>query len=221
MKRTITLLTAVMFLGGASALRAMELQQQRMNLNLWGNGITSAHGHFGQGTKTVDVLQNGASFGLAWQYFPLRSIGIQVAYEFGAMNFEKGYRVEAGKTPAFEVHQITVSGIYNFADLISSRIRPFVSAGIGLYPFRVTADGISGDTEKLANGNKFDKTSFGLNGGVGVEVLATNHLSAFGGLRYHYLFAKDDNKFGANANFGDQALLSLGLGLSYHFPMSR
>ncbi|MGH7494018.1 MAG: outer membrane protein [bacterium] len=103
----------------------------------------------------------------------------------------------------------------------NARFRPYVGAGIGLYPFRLTDDGISGEVQKLQNGNKFEKTSFGLNGSAGVEFLATDHMSIIGGARYHYLFSKDDEKFGANSGFGNQGLLSYGLGLAYHFPFGH
>ncbi|MGH7450837.1 MAG: outer membrane beta-barrel protein [bacterium] len=224
MKRnTLMLSAAVLMLGFISVLQAGEIKQQPMNINLWGNGISSVSGHFSNAVKSTDFLQTGGSFGIAWQYFPLRSIGVQAGYELGRQNVDTKYRSATNETPAFVVHQITLSGLYNFAEVVGSnaRFRPYIGAGVGLYPFRVTQDGISGDVQKLPNGNKFEKTSFGLNGNAGVEFLATNHLSVFGGARYHYLFSKDNDKFGADSGFGNQGLLSYGLGLAYHFPFGR
>lgn len=215
--------SAFLMVGLISAAQAGEMKSQQMTINLWGNGISSVQGHFSNSLKSTDFLQTGESFGIAWQYFPMRSIGIQAGYELGWENVEKNYRAEANKTPAFVVHQITVSGLYNFANVMgqAARFRPYVGAGVGIYPFRLTDDGISGDVQKLANGNKFEKTSFGLNGNAGVEFLANDHLSIFGAARYHYLFAKDDEKFGAATGFGNQGLLSYGLGLAYHFPFGH
>jgi len=216
---TGTIAVAVMAL--VSALPAAERDGQQMSINLWGSGLTSVRGHFNPTAKTLDVVENGPSLGLSWQYFPLRSVGVQVGYELGWMNFEKRYRSEAGKTPAFVVHQITLAGLYNFSELVGSnaRVRPLVSAGVGLYPFRITEDGITGEAQMLPNGHRFQKSSLGLNAGAGVEVLATNRASVFGGARYHLLFSRDNDRFGAESNFGDQGLLSFGIGLSYHFPI--
>ncbi|MDZ7305006.1 MAG: opacity family porin [candidate division KSB1 bacterium] len=224
MKRDILVFSAAVFmLGFISVLQAGEMKPQRFNLDLWGNGLSTVNGHFSNTVKSMDFLQTGASFGIAWQYFPMRSVGIQAGYELSWQNVDKQFRNEANKTPAFVVHQITLSGLYNFANVMEStaRFRPYVGAGIGLYPFRLTDDGVSGNVVKLANGKKFEKTSFGLNGNAGLEFRATDHLSVFGGARYHYLFSKDDNKFGADSGFGNQGLLSYGLGLAYHFPFGR
>jgi opacity protein-like surface antigen len=218
MKRSILFLTAAMVLMGFfSALQAGPRSEQKMNLKLWGGGITSVRGDFAPGLKTDEVVKDGQSFGLAWQYFPLRSLGIQAGYELGWMRFDKSHRLEPDKSPAFAIHQITLAGVYNFANLADSRarIRPYLSAGAGIYPFRFTEDGITGKAQTLPNGKKFAKTSFGLNGGAGIEVLPMNRLSINGGARYHYLFAKDNDKFGTDSNFGDQANLSVGIGLSY------
>lgn len=224
MKMKIFILAAaVVTIGFIANLQAGEIAPQRMNLNLWGNGMSSVNGNFSTAVKSRNFLQTGGGFGINWQYFPLRSIGIQAGYELGWQNVEKSYRTEAAKTPAFVVHQITVAGLYNFADVIgqSSRFRPYLGAGVGIYPFRLNDDGISGEVVKLQNGNKFEKTSFGLNGSAGVEFLASNHLSILGGARYHYLFSKDDAKFGADSGFGNQGLLNYGLGVAYRFPFSH
>ena len=224
MKRNIFILTAaVVTMGFVTILQAGEIAPQRMNLNLWGNGISSVSGNFTTAVKSTDFLQTGGSFGINWQYFPLHNIGIQAGYELGWQNVTDSYRTETTKTPAFVVHQITVAGLYNFADVVgqSARFRPYVGAGVGIYPFRLNDDGISGEVVKLENGNKFEKTSFGLNGSGGVEFVASSHLSIMGGARYHYLFSKDDAKFGADSGFGNQGLLSYGLGVAYHFPFSH
>ncbi|MCK6561848.1 outer membrane beta-barrel protein [candidate division KSB1 bacterium] len=224
MKRNmLLLLSAVSLLGFRSNLQAGEIGSSRFNLDLWGNGVSSVSGHFSNAVKSTDFLQTGASFGIAWQYFPLRSAGIQAGYELSWQNVDEPYRSENQKTPAFVVHQITLAGLYNFANLIASsaRFQPYLGAGIGLYPFRLTDDGLSGSVVKLANGNKFEKTSFGLNGNAGLAYRLSDHLSINGGARYHYLFSKDDDKFGAEAGFGNQGLLSYGLGLAYHFPFGR
>jgi outer membrane protein W len=199
-------------------LRAADIKQERMNLNIWGSGLSSVSGDFGPGVKSTDFLQTGQNYGIAWQYFPTHTIGVQAAYDFGWQNVADQYRSEAGKTPAFAMHQITLSGLYNFANLLpNARFRPSVGVGIGLYPFRLTQDSPTGDAQKLANGNELSKTSFGLNGNAGIEFLATDHLGIIGSARYNYIFSEDNNKFGADSNFSNQAMVSYGLGLSYHF----
>lgn len=219
MKRSIMLFAAIATMGFLSASQAGEIRQERMNLNLWSSGVTSVRGDFQPGVKSTDFLQTGPGFGIAWQYFPAPRFGVQAAYELSRQNVETKYRYQAGETPAFVVHQITLAGLYNFTT--NSRFRPFAGAGLGLYPFRLAEDGLSSDTEKLANGNELKRTSFGLNVDAGLEFLATQRVAIVGNAHYDYLFAKDDQKFGANANFGDQALLSYGLGLSYRFGLGR
>ncbi|MCG3119372.1 MAG: hypothetical protein ALAOOOJD_01764 [bacterium] len=220
MKRRIFLLAALVATFSFSAvMNAAEMQHQRMKLNFWGSGLSSVGGSFSSSLKTSDAVKTGASYGLAWQYFPWRSFGVQAGYEFGGMHFKAPSA--PGETPAFVIHQITVAGIYNFANAIgsSARLRPLINAGVGLYPFRINVDGFSGAAAKLSNGNEFTKTSFGLNAGAGVEFAATNRFSIYGGARYQYLFAKDEQKFGADAGFGDQRILNYGLGLMYNFSL--
>jgi hypothetical protein len=130
MKHGIMISTAAVILTGLfSALQAAPRSEQKMNIKFWGGTITSVSGDFAPGLKTDEVVQNGQNFGLAWQYFPLRSIGIQAGYELGWMRFEKPYRLEPDKTPAFTTHQITLAGVYNFANWMGSRtpIRPLSS----------------------------------------------------------------------------------------------
>jgi hypothetical protein len=118
MKLNILVLSAaVLMLGFISTLQAGEIKPQRLNLNIWGNGVSSVSGHFSNAVKSTDFLQTGASFGIAWQYFPLRSVGIQAGYELSWQNVENTFRNEASRTPTFAVHQITLSGLYNFANV--------------------------------------------------------------------------------------------------------
>ena len=224
MKRNAILLSAVLVtVGFISIGRAGEMKSQRMGFNVWGNGLSSTNGQFSSNVKSTDFLQAGGSFGIAWQYFLKPNVAVQAGYELGWQNVDDNYTQSTSQNPAFVVHQITLSGLYNFTGALGSnaRLRPYVGAGVGIYPFRLTNDGISGDVQKLANGNNFEKTSFGLNGSAGLEFMATDHLSIFGGARYHYLFSKDDEKFGASSGFGNQGLLSYGLGLAYHFPFGH
>lgn len=205
------------FIFGA-VLHATEMKPQRLSLNVWGSGLTSVHGDFSPSLKTSDVVKSGAAYGLAWQYFPWRHFGIQAGYAFGGMRFEKPNA--PGETPALVIHQITVAGIYNFANIFG-RFRPLLNAGVGLYPFRLNENGFRGQATKLSNGNDFTKTSFGLHAGAGIEYAAARHVSIYGGARYQYLFAKDDQKFGADSGFSNQGILNYGLGLIYHFSLRQ
>lgn len=221
--RVIGLLVAAALLCVSSVSYGAPDGARKIAFNLWGGGMISANGDFGANLSTGDVVKNGQSFSGTWQYFPWEGFGFQAGYALGWMPFEEEHRPEAGKTPAFVVHQITVGGVYNFANLVGSnaRVRPFIGAGVGLYPFRITEDGVSGDVQRLDNGNKFQKTSFGLNTSAGLEVVLMRKLSLIGGVHYDYLFSKDTEKFGPNSEFDNQGLLNFGLGLSYRLPFSN
>lgn len=217
MKRGMLLWETVgVVLGLISVLQAAEIHPAKMRVSLLSSGLTSVSGKFGPGINTRDVLQTGSSFGAAWEYFPTHDFGIQAQYGFGSMRFDRRYRPTAAETPHFIVQQIRLDGIYNFANLVgsASRLRPYVNAGARIYPLRVTENGVSGKSETLPDGQKFSETKFGLNGGVGLEVLASDHLAVFGGSSFDYIFAKDSAKFGAD--FGNQGTLNFGIGLSYN-----
>lgn len=217
MKRNVLILSAcVAAMAFASSLFAQQQMDQRhMRVNLWGSGLTAVNGNFSAQLKSKDYLNTGTSFGFDYQYFPARNFAIQAGYQFGRLQFDKQYR-SAGKTPNFVLHQITIAGVYRLSDLTgrNAAIRPFVSGGIGLYPFRVTQDGAGGDVVRLENGNKFQKTSFGLNGSLGLEWAASHQIAISGGARYNYVFSKDEKKFGPD--FNNQGLLNFGVGLSYN-----
>lgn len=209
MSRIMVIFTLCFMVSGLLA------SDQQLNLNLRGSGILPAGGDFGPNTQSTDVLKTGSDLALSGHYFLKGGLGIQAGYDLGWMNFESKYRPSGAKSPAFVVHQITLGGVYNFRDFMSkrSRIQPLIGAGVGLYPFRATDDGLTGETLKAATGKAFKKAAFGLNSNAGISIRATRKLSILGEARFNHIFSEDREKFGKD--FGNQSLLSFGLGLSY------
>ncbi len=214
------LFSLLFFVAATSAQEEIPTGQEMMpeyntfGVSLWTKAYTAIHGSLTQAEKTTDVLQLGPDFGLALRYRLSRSFGLDGTFDFGWMKFEPEHRAEFGENPAWVMPQITLNATYHLGPALRSRrLNPYLQGGFGLYPWRITQKGVTGDPA-LRNGQEFRKTSFGLNAGAGLEYRVTDRLAVFAAGRYNYVFSKDEEKFGSD--FGNQGFLGLGAGLTVY-----
>lgn len=215
-------LMAILVLSFLSSLFAGEMSQ-KWDIHLNGGGLIPVSGNITNNLSSIDALNTGANFGFSARYWFDQGIGVEAGYSLGWLNLDKNMfssdflEAITGKNPSFDLQAISLRGLYNFQGLMSagSHWHPILGAGVGLYPFRFSEDRFSGKTfVNSANGEELKKTSFGLNGTVGLDFRATKSISIFGQADYNYLFSKDSAKFGDE--FNNQSFLSFGLGLAYH-----
>jgi opacity protein-like surface antigen len=193
---------------------SMMPEYNTLGISLWTKAYTPIHGSLAQDEKTTDVLKLGPDFGLALRYRLSRSFGFDGTFDFSWMNVAEEYRAEFGEDPAWVMPQITLNATYHVGPALESkRINPYIQAGFGLYPWRITQKGVTGDPA-LRNGEEFRKTSFGLNAGLGLEFRATERLALFAAGRYNYVFSKDEEKFGTE--FDNQGFVGFGAGLTLY-----
>ena len=81
----------------------------------------------------------------------------------------------------------TLNGIFNLG--MAPMVSPYLIGGVGMY------------NQKFAAGDEdISKTSFGLNGGVGVR-FSLSDFSTFAEARYHHVMSEDEEEGWGNAQF--------------------
>ena len=163
----------------------------------------------------------GPSFGVHVCYGVIPEFSVEAGFKYSFMKMKDEVNDEPSKEPYLNMPQIYVDGILNlgsFMEKENNMINPFVRAGVGIYPWKLTEDDVTGDPVQLDNGEEFKKTSFGLNFGAGLEYFATPELSLFAEGKFHYVFTKDEDKFGPD--FDDTGHIGVTAGLTYYFPIT-
>ncbi len=226
MRRVIgAFLIAGLFSFCATTPNAMDLSKH-WGFGAYGGGIVSTNGAFDSQNDLTDILNLGGDFGAEAKYVIIDkvAVGLSVGYDFMQVKEEKRTTVHssANLKPYFTLLQVNLNGIFNFGPLIHNNrnLNPFATAGVGYYSWRFTDDGMDGDPVKLENNEEFKKDSFGLNLGAGLEYFVMEKkLSLGGNLNYHYVFAKDEDKFGKD--FDGQGFFTFRAGLTYYLPMGE
>ena len=196
------------------------------------SGIAPTNGDFTASGTVNDMFDVGPSFGGQLTYTPIKYITVVGGFDYGWMKIKDGFKPASGAEPNINLPQIFLKGQFNFGSLIenpNNRVNPYVSVGAGLYPWKVTSDGINGDAQLFANGNDFKKTSFGLLGSSGVEVFLIDRLSVFAEGTYHFLFAENKSEFVGSTNaglsgftgFDDQGFVTFGGGVTFYLPIGK
>jgi hypothetical protein len=127
------------------------------------------------------------------------------------MDFNKGAFPIAASGPSFTAGALVFGNCYHFTE---ARVRPFVAAGAGIYFWKMNMDRPLGGILRT-EGTRFQKMSYGLNAGAGLEWVASPLFSIVLDARYHYILAEDRFLFGDS--FTEQGVLTLGAGVSYSF----
>lgn len=127
------------------------------------------------------------------------------------MDFKTGTFPVGAAGPSFTTSALVFGNCYHFTDAL---LRPFVAAGAGIYFWNMNTDKPLGGVLRIG-GTRFQKMSYGLNAGGGLEWAASPQLSIVLEARYHYILAQDRFLFGDA--FTEQGVLTLGLGASCFF----
>jgi len=185
-----------------------------------GGILIPASGNVLPDTSISDVFGVGPSFGAHVRYGIVKEFSIELGGKYSFLKMKDELLPADGTEPHFTTFQVYLDGILNLGAFIKNEnniVNPFVRAGVGLYPWKITEDGAGGDVVVLDNGEEFKKASFGLNFGAGVEVFASPQLSFFAEGKYHMVFSKDEEKFGTE--FENVGFVGITGGLTFHFPV--
>ncbi|MDZ7338123.1 MAG: hypothetical protein ONB30_06270 [candidate division KSB1 bacterium] len=177
-------------------------------------GLASLAGTYNESTSTAELLQPGSIAGVFLQQQVARHYGIEAGVDLGWAPFADAYREEPGKKPMFVVPAVTFC---NRVSLPMGPLAPYAVAGVGVFPWRFTRDGLRGDPVTV-EGEALKKMSAGLVGGVGLELRFSRWAAVFGEARVAYVLSRDRFLFGSG--FSEQTLLSIGGGVSV-FPWGR
>lgn len=193
-----------------------------LGFNAVGAGLFPVNGKFDATDDLKDATKTGAGLEFSVKYWINNRLGIEGSYMYSWNRLKYEKIADPTTEPAFVSQGITINGIYNLLPQSEngSRFVPYVMAGIGVFPWKFTMDGRSGDAMMSPVGiDEFSKTSFGWNTGAGLEVFLVRDLSLFAQVNYQYIYSEDKDKFGPD--FGNQGLLQVGGGLSYYFQLLK
>jgi hypothetical protein len=100
----------------------------------------------------------------------------------------------------------------------SGSLRPYLSLGGGLCPWRFVEELPRGNIwpAPLDEDETFSKNSLILNAGLGLELIPWSRVSFLVEAKYHYLFGKDQARFGTEG-FGNQGFLGVRLGIVFFY----
>ena len=193
----------------------------KLGVGIDGGILIPATGDVVPDSSVSDFFDLGPSFGVHVCYGVIPEFSVEAGFKYSFMKMKDEVNDEPSKEPYLNMPQIYVDGILNLGSFIkkeNNMINPFVRAGVGIYPWKLTEDDVTGDAVRLDNNEEFKKTSFGLNFGAGLEYFATPELSLFAEGKFHYVFTKDEDKFGPD--FDDTGHIGVTAGLTYYFPIT-
>lgn len=204
-------------------------QGQGINFSARFGGMLPTNGEFTSAGSLSDEFDLGLMYGAQVGLNLMPSFAVVAGYDFASLPMS--VVPTTGAVPKLSIPHFFVKGHYNFTSLIKNplnRIKPYLSFGGGLYSWKVTADGGSGN-QVFGNGTQLKKTSFGLNFGPGFELSLSNSVSLFAEGTYHLVFAKD-NSFSGSVTPGNFSVVSgldnfgffaINGGLTFSLPMMK
>ncbi len=141
-----------------------------------GGGLTLPLGNFGDAAGTG--FHGLAAVGFQPANFP---VGIQVDGMFQRLGADED---AFGDDVNFQVIQGTANAVYKFQTSETTKVRPYIIGGVGLYNFKQTGDDVIGDPGS--------NTDFGINGGAGFDFVA-GAASVFVEGRFHNVFSEGES----------------------------
>lgn len=176
------------------------------------------------GTEFKDVVKTGGNIRFAVNYWINSFFAMEAAFNMNYMYFEDEFGAGLGPNAVWFMPNYTLNGILSFGHFISphSRISPFVTFGVGIYPWKVNDDGLwVADIVQSPYDIRedFNATDFGWNAGAGIEYSISPRLSIFGQGKYVNILTADEDKFGPF--FDNQGFATFDIGLTYYLPPPR
>ena len=145
-----------------------------------------------------DFAKLGFGGGVYGDYWvkPAYALGADIAGNFFKAKDEI---INPLKTPAYPDPKATVNlinfGVHGlWSPPMESAAKPWISAGVGMYH-------IASKIEGTANNSDDSQNKFGINGGVGVDMKASEMVNIGVGAKAHDVFSKDDTKKTKNSQF--------------------
>lgn len=127
------------------------------------------------------------------------------------MSFRDGSFPGAADDPSFTIPALVFSNSYFFG---ANRLRPFLSAGAGIYFWKINTGGPLRRVYR-SEGERLEKMSYGLHGGAGAECMLSKRASLNLEARYHAILSQDRFIFGNE--FTEQGVLTAAAGVSVYF----
>ncbi|MCR4439009.1 MAG: hypothetical protein NUW13_08210 [candidate division KSB1 bacterium] len=178
-------------------------------LGVRGGMLTPVAGSYNATLSTAELLDRGSSYGLFLRQQVGKHYGIEAAVDLGWAAFAPEHRQEQGMTPHFVLPAVTFSNVLR---LPLGPVAPYGVAGVGIFPWRFTRDGLNGDPVSV-EGEALQKMSAGITGGAGIELRLTRWLSLFGEARVASLLSRDRFLFGEH--FSEQTMLTVNTGVVF------
>lgn len=215
LKRLICL--AVLVTAAASELTAADFLD-RVSIRLDPGTVFSLHGNYSESLKLKDMVLSGAGLGMTLRVRVHSAFLLEAGYSYNWMFIQKDMRPSAytADKPALIIPMYTLNGTVLMSQ--GKSLRPYFTLGGGLCPWRFSSEAIRGEIwpAPLDSTDQFSKTSLILNAGLGIEIIPWSRVSFVAEVKYHYLFSKDAERFGAEG-FDNQGFLGVRLGIVYSF----
>jgi hypothetical protein len=208
-KTAVSIMVLLVLTLSQSALSGSE-PERSIGLSLSAGSIHSVNGTLKENSETRDITSTGLGFGISLEKWISKYFKTGITAYLSWVDIDSSvYPGEKG-TPAFSLKALIFKNTYHISD---RTLRPFISAGAGLYQWTVCQDGPLGDPITF-EGEDMQKTSIGLNGGGGLEYLIDRRFSLSLEANYSYILSRDSFHFGKH--FSAQGMVGLQLGISYN-----
>jgi len=225
-KRTILGLTVLVLISALTTPASAQLSfLGKVGFSLKGGLVIPSAGELPTSTGTATVgnqFKSGPTFGAELKFGVFDKVNLVGGFNYGFMKAENAYRTPSA-TPAFTMPQLSAGANLNvpFLGPTNKLVNPYLGIGAGLYPWKKTINGAGGEPDSVNPGtgssNPVRKTSFGITGTAGVEIMPKGSWALFAEGKYHFLFAEDINAFGNTVK--NLRFLQVGGGLTYYFSL--
>ncbi|MCD6118164.1 hypothetical protein J7K93_14260 [bacterium] len=183
----------------------------KLGIGFRASSLKSVKGTFRDNVAMSDYVNSAAGYGLIIRQQISKGFSVELGVDYGFMKLSQNCKIDESKNPGWVLPRISAS---NIVPIVRWIVVPSVKFGVDIVPWRFTEDGPKGETS-LFEGEKVQKMSFGLHGGVELEIPLAKWISLIAEGRYTYLFCRDNFFFGET--FSEQGLFSFSAGVTV-FP---
>ena len=180
---------------------------EKLGIRMRTSRIQPLKGSMNDSTKMSDYLNPGVSYGIGICHIISDFYTIEFGLDVGWMSVKREWREDPDSEPVFFFPRFYFS---NMIRLPMNRVVPYLRMGASIVPWKFTIDGPKGESS-LFEGEKFQKMSFNLHAGIGLEIRLTSWFALYCEGNWDYLFCRDQFFFGKN--FTEQGILGLGGGI--------